>query len=485
MKSGALTAISLLIVSVVAAVIGIVIAHEFGRSDQTDGLLAAYGVYFVIVVAAQAIRVALLPQLARAEAEDRLAGVVAGYAGAVLVIAIPLVLSAEIGANSIGRILTGNESAAAAEAAAATIKWVVPAGVAYLFAGLAASALAALDDYITAAVGYAAGSLSGLGLILIRVDSDGIRAVSWGVFLTGIVALAVPALGLAIRALGAGMPTSAIRPTGPPLRARLRAFAVGAALPIALQLLYVISLPFAAELGTGAATSFVYAYLAASSLVTVTAWPLGLVTAVPLARGALTASDTVRHVVSASWIALVLVGAAAGALAVAGGEAVPAILGASYEGGVGSDLGRLIVVLSPWMIAATGVSVTFPLAFVAERTGRLPWIAVGAVALQVPLAWAGARLLDLDGLAIALTCTTLFVLIAMLRELGALAGTTRGLVFAASLVVGLSAAAFVPSALLLGTLASAVVGLILYVASLALLRPRPLTASWRYLRALG
>src|SRR5262249_49731962 len=163
-------------------------------------------------------------------------------------------------------------------------------------------------------------------------------------------------------------------------------FGVGAALPVAQQLLYVVSLPFAARVGTGAATSFVYAYLAAASLVTVTAGSLGLVTAVPLSRGEFAAAQVVRHVTSTSWLALLLVAAAAGAFAVSGGSVVEAVLGSSYGGHVGTDLGRLVVSLSPWMIAAIGVGVTFPLAFVAGRTRRLPWIAGGALALQVLLA---------------------------------------------------------------------------------------------------
>ena len=473
-----------MVVSGAAGVIGVVIAREFGRTAQTDGLLAAYGVYIVIVVAAQAIRVAVLPPLARAAEEGRLAGALAGYAGAVLVISIPLVLAVELAADPLGRLLTGNESSVAAETASDALRWIVPAGVAYLFAGLAASGLAAHDDYATAAVGFAAGSAAGLVLIVARVESDGIIAVAWGLALTGSVALAVPVVALAIRALRTDMPTSAVRPSGPSLWARLESFAVGAALPIALQLLYLVSLPFAARLGTGAATSFVYAYLAAASLVTVTAGTLGLVTAVPLARGNFAVAETVRHVVSASWLALVLVGAAAGAFAVAGGVVVETLLGSSYGGEVGADLGRLIVSLSPWMIASIGVAVTFPLVFVAGRTRRLPWIAGGALALQVPLAWLGVTLLDLYGLAIALACSTLAVLIALLAELGALVPASRGLVAAAALVGGLSVTSFVPPALVLGAVAAALTGLVLYVALVVLVRPRPLTLSWQYLRAL-
>ena len=438
----------------------------------------------MIVVAAQAIRVAVLPQLARAKEEGRLAAELAGYAAALLVIAIPLVLAAELGADLLGELLTGNESAITRDTAADALQWLVPAGVVHLFAGLAASGLAALDDYATAAVGYATGSAAGLVLILARVEPDGIVAIAWGVTLTGVIAFFVPAAGLAIRALRARMPTTAVRPNGQPLRARLRAFGVGAALPIALQLLYLASLPFAARVGTGGATSFVYAYLAASSLVTVTAGSLGLVTAVPLARVKFTVAETVRHVASASWFALVLVGAAAGAFAVAGGEVVGSILGESYGGDVGADVSQLIVALSPWIVASIGVAVTFPLAFVAGRTRRLPWIAAGVLALQVPLAWVGASLLDLEGLAIALACSTLVVLVALLAELGALSGAAREFAVAAAAVGGLSLSAFVPPALVLGGLASAVVGLLLYITLFALIRPRALMLSWRYLRAL-
>ena len=483
-RAGAWTAASLLVVSGAAAIIGVVIAREFGRSEETDGLLAAYGVYIVIVVAAQAIRVAVLPQLARAAEEGRLAGALAGYAGAVLVIAVPLVLAAELVAAPVGKLLTGSESEIAAGTAADVLKWIVPAGVAYLFAGIAASGLAALDDYATAAVGFAAGSIAGLAVILARVDADGIIAVAWGLALTGSVVLAVPVLGLVMRAVRTGMPTSAVRPSGAPLRARLRAFAVGAAIPIGLQLLYVVSLPFAARLGTGAATSFVYAYLAASSLVTVTAGALGLVTAVPLARGDLAVAGTVRHVVSASWLALVLVGAAAGAFAVAGGVVIEALLGSSYGGDVGADLGTLIVSLSPWMVVSIGVAVTFPLAFVTGRTRRLPWIAAGALALQVPLAWFGASVLGLDGLAFALACSTAAVLVALLTELGAVARAARGLAGAAAVVGGVSLASFLPPALVLGAVAAAVAGLLLYAALFIVVRPRQLTSSWQYLRAL-
>ena len=317
-------------------------------------------------------------------------------------IAVPLVLVSAFGSSLLASLLTGDESEIAQDTAADVLRWVVPAGVAHLFAAMAASGLAAIDDYATAALAYTLGSSAGLALILLRVEPDGIIAVAWGSLLNGVVTLLVVLVGLALHAARLRMPRGAVRPSGAPVRARLGAFAVGAALPLALQLLYVVCLPFAARLGPGAATSFVYAYLASSSLVTVTAGSLGIVTSVPLSRAGFGAAQAARHVVATSWLALVLVGAAGGMFALAGGVLVEAVLGEAYAGDIGADIGRVVAVLSLWMIAAVGVAVTFPLAFVAGRTRALPWIALAALALQVPLAWLGSEVLELNGLALAL-----------------------------------------------------------------------------------
>jgi O-antigen/teichoic acid export membrane protein len=479
------TASSFLVVSVVAAVTGVVIAREFGRSAETDGVLAAYGLSVVIAIAAQAIRIAVLPSLARARDEQRLAGELAGYAAALLVVAVPLVVAAELGAGWLAELLTGGESEVAQDTAADALRWMVPAGVAQLYAAVAVSGLAALDDYGTAAFGYAVGSAAGLALILLRVGSDGIVAVAWGVALNGAIVLAVPAVALAVRAARSRMPAAAVRATASSLRFRLTAFAIGAALPLALQLLYVVCLAFASRLDTGDATSFVYAYLAAAALVASTAGSLGIVTSVPLSRAGLDAAEAVRHVVATSWLALVVVGAAAGAFALAGGQLVESVLGEAYAEDVGADLGRLVVAFSPWVVASIGIGVTFPLAFVAGRTRHLPLIAVGALALQVPLAWGAARLFGLEGLALALAATTLLVLVALLVDLGAVDRVVRPLVTATLAVVGLALAAFVPPAIALGDLASVGIGLVLYSTLLTLIRPRGLVLGWRYLRALG
>jgi peptidoglycan biosynthesis protein MviN/MurJ (putative lipid II flippase) len=481
--SAALTAISLVVVSGFAAVVGVIIAREFGRTDETDGFFAAYGVFVVVVTASQAIRVAVLPSLARAQQERRLAATTAGFALALALVGLPLVLVALLASDPLASVLTGNGSGAASEACAEALVWVVPASVAHLFTGLVASTFAALDDYATPALGYAAGSAAGLVYIVARTDADGIVAVSRGMAVTAGVGLLVPVVALAWKARRASMPATAARPAGEPLHRRLAIFAAAAAIPLSLQLAYVVSIPFAGRLGSGAVTSFGYAYLAATTLAGITAFSIGLVSSVPLSRSELTSAAVARHVVASTWIALVVVGAAVGTFALVGAGLVEAVLGPDYGSDVGDEVARLIVVLSLWIVAAVGVNVTFPLAFVAGRLRALPWIGLAALAAQLLLAWIGVELFELDGIAVSLALSTLLVLGALLAQLGAVHGL-RGVAVAAAVIAGLTCAAFLPPGLVTRGAVGAVIGLVLYAVLVALVRPRGLTASWAYLRAL-
>ena len=72
-RSGLQTALSLATVTGLAAVVGVVIAREFGRGADTDGFFAAYGLFIVLVLVATGFRTVALPSLARAQGEGRLA----------------------------------------------------------------------------------------------------------------------------------------------------------------------------------------------------------------------------------------------------------------------------------------------------------------------------------------------------------------------------------------------------------------------------
>src|SRR5262249_4992189 len=277
----------------------------------------------------------------------------------------------------------------------------------------------------------------------------------------------------------------AVRPVGLSFGGRIAELWKGVALPLALQGVYLICLPLAAREGTGAVTSFGYAYLIGSALVAVTASSLGLVTSVPLTRVGIDGARAALHVVSSSWLAVLVIGAVSGVFAVAGEQVVRGLLGQDYGATVGSELGRLVAVLAPWAIASVGVSVAFPLVFVVERARVLPLIAVAALVAQVPVAFLGQTIGGLTGLELALAATTLGILIALLAVLDAVRGAMRGLAIAALTVVAVALLAFVPPAFLLSRLGAAVCGLLLYSALLAAIRPHGLRVAWRYLHQLG
>ncbi len=483
--SGAITGIALAVQTGLAAVVGIVLGREFGRGPVTDGFFAAYGAFVVVVLAANAIRVTVLPSFARARRDGRLSGDVAAFAITLASLSVPLLLLGVLASHQIADLLTGGRGGLARDTAADALPWMLLAATFQLFAGLAASALAALDDYVTPAAGFVLGSVAGLVLILLRVNTDGVVALSHGMALNGAVALTVPLVGLGLRARSLSMPRSAVRPVGESYWARLSTMGSGIALPLALQAIYLICLPLAAREGDGALTTFGFAYLISSALVAVTASSLGLVTAVPLARAGIDAARTTRHVVASSWIALAVIGAAAGVFALAGGQIAQTLLGSSYSRNVGAELGRLVVVFSLWAVVSVGVSVTFPLVFVAGRGRALPVIAVAAVVLQAGLAWLGQGLFGLDGLAVSLACTTGAVLAALLAGLRALSSTARGLGLAALTVAVGAVIAYVPPGLLLSAAVGAAVGLCVYVTLLAVVRPAGLLDAWHYLRALA
>jgi hypothetical protein len=471
--SGILTGISTAAVSGSAAAAGAILSRKFGHGVKTDGFFQAYGLYIALVLVANALRVVVLPAFARSRAERRLGAEVGTWAVALAVPLVPILAVSLVAPHWVAGLLTGG--ARSQHQAAVLIPWLVPAAAAQIYAGIAASGLAALDDYGTAAFGFAAGAVAGLAVIVALVG-HGVQAFGWGLALNGAVALALPLAVLAARR-GIGLPDAG-------LTSRLRTLAEGVALPFALQGLYVIALRFASGLGEGRPTTFSYAYLISALLVAVTASSLALVSSVPLARGELTPARAGRHVVSASWLSLAVVGAAAGVFAVAGAQVARWALGSSYGGGTGSQLGRLVVYLAPWMVASVAVSVAFPLLFVRGRARFLPLLAVGILALHVLVEWGGRAAFGLAGIAAGMAVTTGLTLAALLWSLGSLVQALRGLLVAAAVCGGLAAAAFGVPRAVLDAVPAAAIGLVAYAAVLVCWRPLGLRTAWTYARTL-
>ena len=224
--------------SLAAALAGAFLAHKFGRNLKTDGFLAAYGVYLVLVLGAQAFRMVVVPDLTRAEAEGRLGAEFRAYCIAFLVVAIPATVLTALFAEFFGEVFTGRLPEVSAVVAADALPWLIPAAFLQLLAALAASALAARDSYQPAALGFALGGIAGLVFFVFAADEHGIVSLAWGLTLNGVVAVAVPVAVLLMRG------SRVRRHREVPLRVghRLWQLQYGAAVPLATQALYLIAL---------------------------------------------------------------------------------------------------------------------------------------------------------------------------------------------------------------------------------------------------
>jgi O-antigen/teichoic acid export membrane protein len=480
-RSGLATGLSTLTVSGSAALAGAYLAHKFGRNAETDGFLAAYGVYLVLVLAAQAFRLVIVPDLTRAATTDRLTAEFVSYATGFVALAVPATILTISFSDVLGEALTGKLPGTASSIAARALVWLVPAAFMQLVAALAASALAAMDSYVVAACSYGLGAIAGVAVFVALAGSHGLIALAWGLALNGAVSMLIPIAAL----LRYGHLRGARR-GGLAILPRLAKLVQAAAVPLALQGLYVLALRAASGLGTGNQTSLTYAYLFAGTLVAATASSLSMISSAPLTRRGIDTKAAAAHVVHAAWLSLALIGAASGVFALVGGRVMSLVLGDAFSGDVGRDLGHLVVYLAPWMVASVAFSVTFPILFVLERSRVLIPLAIGSIAVYIPIGIGLRAAFGLPGLALSLGITVLgiiFVLMAAVsREMFVL--TARGLAQTAAVIAAYVLVAFGLPSLLLPSIVAAVVGLALYAGALVVLRPRGLVEAWRYVRAL-
>jgi putative peptidoglycan lipid II flippase len=482
-RSGLLTGVSYLALSGAGALAGVYLAHKFGRNVETDGFMAAYGVYLVLVLGAQAFRMVVVPDLTRAEADGRVAAEFRAYAVAFLAVAVPATAVVVAFQGFFGELITGRLPERSAEIAGQALALLVPAAFLQLLAGLSASALAARDRYGAAALGFALGGLTSFLFFVLEADAHGLVALAWGLLLGGAVSLVVPLLGLLlvggrIRHLRGAAP---LEP-----RRRLSQLVVGVAVPFAVQGLYVIALRFAGGTGAGSVTSLSYAYLLAATFVSATAVSLSLISAAPLTRRGTDPAAAAEHVVHAAWISLAIVGAASGIVAVVGGRFITWALGGDYAGQVGEELGRLVVYLAPWMVGSAAFSIVYPLMFVMHRTRVLVPLALAAVLVDIPISIAGRAWGGLEGVAVALGISTLLLVFGLMAALGrrVLIPATVGLARLSLVVLAAAAIAFGGASLVFATIPAALLGLVVYAAILVGTRELGLLDAWHYVRAL-
>ncbi len=162
------------------------------------------------------------------------------------------------------------------------------------------------------------------------------------------------------------------------------------------------------------------------------------------------------------------------------------MLGDAYSGHVGAELGRLVVFLSPWMVANAAFSITYPLLFVMHRTRLLIPLALAGIVVDVPISIAGRSLWGLTGVTVALGAATLVLVLGLMASLAPrmLVVSVMGLGRLSLLVGAATALAFGGASLVLSAVPAAAAGLALYALLLIAMRELGLAQAWHYVRAL-
>ena len=89
-----------------------------------------------MILAAQAFRLVIVPDLTRASAAGRLTAEFVSYASALLAIAVPATIGTVVFSRQFGDVLTGTLPPVAATVASRAIPWLVPAAFAQTLAAL-------------------------------------------------------------------------------------------------------------------------------------------------------------------------------------------------------------------------------------------------------------------------------------------------------------------------------------------------------------
>ena len=262
----------------VQGIAALVILLLFGKGSDTDAVFAAYGLYGVVVLMCQTLRLTVVARLVEEPspwaAFDRFLG--AGLSMVAMAIAVQLVFGA-----TIARVLTGDLGQHAQDLVRSTLNVLCIGVVGQLVAALGAAVLAVRQEFRYSGLAYVAGGLTSVIVLVALHGSLDIRAAPVGVAVGSTLSAGLMVVrlwrdgyrpGLARLLAGARHPRTAVL------------LLIGSVGPLLGQLNFVISLAFAARLGPGMVTLYTGAFFAGAVIVAVTGSAVSLVLAAPIAQ---------------------------------------------------------------------------------------------------------------------------------------------------------------------------------------------------------
>ncbi len=418
-RSAAVTGLAQFATMAIGAVLAVVILLELGKNDRTDGLLAAYGVYSIVVLFSQSFRTTVVARLL--DDGRSLYAAYDAFLGAVLVLfAAAGVVFVALG-DPLASALTGNLGADAHDTAQTALAILWPGAGAQLVAALTAGALGVRDDFAVPGIAYVVGGALSVALVLALSGSLEHTAVALGVtcgsLLTCLLMLA------RFAQLGYRPQLPALRPRLATLR-RMALMIGGAVAHLTIQLTYVVSLAFAARIGPGFVTLYSYAFFATSIVIGTTSGSLSMVLAAPIADtwdGRPRSLDP--HLAAVMRAGLMVMLPALGLCLLLGAPVISLVLGSSLDPADASTIVAIVLALSGTMLASTIEPVPMLAAFAFSRYARVALLVLVGGAAQIAVA-IGAVALDrvvLLGVAAsvgALAYTFLLLLTTYRRDVG-------------------------------------------------------------------
>lgn len=368
--SALVTSLSTVAAMAMGGLLAIVVLLLFGKTAETDGFFAAYGVYAVIIALAQSLRASAVARLVHGSLWDNLDRLLGA---SVLILLASGVVLVGLG-DPLADLLTGEDAGTAHDAAQTALAILWGAGALQIVAALAAAALGALGEFAMPGAAYVCGGVAAIVFVLLLEGELGIDAVPTGL-VCGSLLTAVLMVGRLSR--------RGWRPRWSGLRAAPRSLGTmalvlsGSIGSVALQLTYVVTLAFAARIGEGAVTLYSYSFFAAALLIGAVAGPAAIVLAAPVARTWDRRPESLDvHLLAVFRAGLALIVPVTAAAVLIGDDVVELLLGSELSATDADTVVRAFLALFGMVVATLAVPVPGLAAFAASR-----YLAVGSVSI--------------------------------------------------------------------------------------------------------
>jgi hypothetical protein len=378
---------------------------HFGVSHRTDGFIAAFAVYSLIVVLAQILRTTAVPLLSGRQ--PRLDGIAFGWA--IVLIALVATFVCEAAATPLANVLAGSTGPAGRHVAQESLRVMAPAaGLQLIAAGLAVMG-GLRERLVPVALAYMLSALVGLAAFLPLRGPASQSVLAWTTLVASLVLVAALLVSL-------GVPSPHRRRSAAVLRA---AFAVLRSVPVpaSFVLMYPITLALATHAHPGQITLFGLAFTACSYLAGFTGQGLSMVDAVALSRIDSDAMAQRSLMVSRAFRYSLLAAALGFGVAVLIGGPVVRALVTTGSAGARESFSTQLLLLAPWVIATLGLWATLPALLANVTPSAERWLGlsvIGLVLAHICAALIARAIAGFDGLVVAMVAApALFVAVAL------------------------------------------------------------------------